>query len=82
MKSCRKHNSQAAARPSAPASRTTQAVNVPVHRYSHPIRSKSPASRASSTEELLAGILESLSRQSELLEELLRRTGGDNSDTK
>ena len=82
MRSCRKHNSRTAAKQSVPASRTSGIANVPVHRYSHPIRCKSPASRAASAEELLAGILEALSRQSELLEELLRRTGGDISDTK
>lgn len=82
MKPCRKHNSRTAPRQSVPVSRVSDLSGIPVHRYSHPIRCKPPASRPSSTEELLAGILESLSRQSELLEELLRRTGAENSDAK
>lgn len=57
------------------------AQKVPVHRYSHPIRTKA-AVYANSTDELLAGVLETLSHHSDLLEELLRRTGGDSSDTK
>ena len=48
---------------------------TPVHRYSHPIRTARPPQRIS-TEELLSYILETLSRQSEQLEELLRRTEG------
>ena len=45
----------------------------PVRRYIHPIRSN-PAPRRDSLEEALAGMLETLSRQTDLLEELLRRT--------
>jgi hypothetical protein len=44
-----------------------------VRRYIHPIRSN-PAPRRDSLEEALAGVLETLSHQTDLLEELLRRT--------
>lgn len=87
MKSCR--NTGPSRRPaafhtpqtggqSAPAAR--QDAAAPVNRYSHPIRVKSAARRGSS-EELLAYIMESLSHQTELLEELLRRTEGGGPDT-
>ncbi len=49
-----------------------------VHRYVHPIRT---AARPS-VEELLSGVLEALDRQSEQLDEVLRRLERDNSDTK
>lgn len=76
MKSSRNTDpSRRAAR--APAPRSAPAVpQARVNRYSHPIRVKS-ASRRSGTEELLGYILESLTRQGELLEELLRRAGAD-----
>ena len=45
----------------------------PVRRYIPPIRSN-PAPRRDSLEEALAGVLETLSHQTDLLEELLRRT--------
>ena len=51
----------------------SQAHEPPVRRYIHPIRSN-PAPRRDSLEEALAGMLETLSRQTDLLEELLRRT--------
>ena len=71
MKPCRNMSMQrrAAGTGETPFSQTN------VNRYSHPIRVKG-ASRPSSTEELLAYILETLSRQDEQLEELLRRTEG------
>lgn len=67
------------------AARTLPAVppapqEATVHRYIHPIRITMPSTR-SETEELLSYMMDQLSRQSEMLEELLRRTGGDNSDT-
>ena len=71
MKSRRRQNR----RPRAAASRTD---NIPVHRYSHPI--SAPVRRASATEE--PGIRETLQRQTEMLEELLRRTEGYISDAK
>lgn len=52
-----------------------------VHRYVHPIRTARPAARPT-TEELLSGMLETLERQSEQLDEVLRRLERDNSDTK
>ena len=81
MKPCRKQNHTnraASVQRTAPSSKA--ASQVAVHRYVHPIRTARPAVR-SQTEELLAGILESLSRQSEQLEEVLSRLGRDNSDT-
>lgn len=81
MKSCRKNSrgtnrtalQQSAARSSAVPS------SAAVHRYVHPIRTARPA--AAPVEELLADVLEALSRQSEQLEEVLRRLERDNSDT-
>ena len=82
MKPCHKQNyltrTAAVQRTSQPSGAFSQ---TPVHRYVHPIRTTRPAAR-NQTEELLAGILESLSRQSEQLEEVLRRLGRDNFDTK
>ena len=46
---------------------------APVHRYTPPIRTARPAQR-SAMEETLSYILETLSRQSDQLDELLRRT--------
>lgn len=51
-----------------------------VRRHVHPIRTSPPPAR-DGLEQALARITEALSRQTELLEELLRRTEGDNSDT-
>ena len=68
----------------APVSRSTlsarPASQTPVHRYIHPIRTARPVQR-SGVEELLADVLEALSRQSVQLDEVLRRLEGDNSDT-
>ena len=77
MKSRRRQNN----RPHqfSPASRVG---NIPVHRYSHPISTKSPVRHASATEDLLSELREVLARQSEMLEELLRRTEGYISDAK
>ena len=80
MKPCRKQNHPSRA---ASAQRTPPLRTVPqpaVHHYVHPIRTFRPAAR-SQTEELLADILETLSRHSEQLEEVLRRLERDNSDT-
>ena len=75
MKYCPK---QAARRQTAGEARLAPAAvqstpGPPVRRYIHPIRSN-PAPRRDSLEEALAGMLETLSRQTDLLEELLRRT--------
>lgn len=51
-----------------------------VNRYSHPILVKG-SRRPSSTEELLSYILETLSHQGDLLEELLRRSAEAETDT-
>lgn len=79
MKSCRRQNKprQTASRQQAPRERA-----VPVHRYSHPIHAKPPVRQDASAGEVLESVLQALSRQSDLLEELLRRTGGDIPDTK
>ncbi len=75
MKYCPK---QAARRQTAGEARLAPAAvqstpEPPVRRYIHPIRSN-PAPRRDSLEEALAGVLETLSHQTDLLEELLRRT--------
>lgn len=86
MTACRRQN-QTRRTASAAAGRTASrqgngsAVEPAVRRYAHPIQTARPA-RPSQTEAALGQILEALSRQSELLEELLRRTGGNNPDTK
>ena len=82
MKPCRKQN-QTKRRPVQPPEVTRSVSGPPpaLHRYVHPIRTVRPAVR-SAQEELLAGILEALSRQSEQLDEVLRRLERDNSDTK
>jgi len=73
MKPCRKQNHTAAQRHAA-------MPEASVRRYVHPIRTaRSPA--RSPTEEMLSYVLEALSRQSEQLEEVLRRLDSDNSDT-
>lgn len=51
-----------------------------IHRYVHPIRTSSPAPR-SMTEDLLAEVIETQARQSEKLDQILRRLERDNSDT-
>lgn len=80
MKPCRNPNMpprrQTAAGQSGGQSAPPPVGPTPVHRYTHPIRTARPAQR-SSTEELLSYILETLSRQSDQLDELLRRTDGD-----
>lgn len=77
MKPCRNPNRQPRRQTAAGQSAQAPVGPIPVHRYTHPIRTVRPAQR-SSTEELLSGILETLSRQSDQLDELLRRT--DRSD--
>jgi len=64
--------------PQQPAPQNFCPGDPSVHRHIHPIRTTPPPD---STEQSLNRIIESLSRQRELLEELLRRTEGDNSDT-
>lgn len=96
MSPCRRQNSSARRQAGEPAaqsggrtartgtvrSTSPQAAAEPaVRRYVHPIQTARPC-RRSPTEELLGQILESLSRQSELLEELLRRTESNDPDTK
>ena len=75
MKYCPK---QAARRQTAGEARLAPAAvqstpEPPVRRYIHPIRSN-PAPRRDSLEVALAGVLETLAHQTDLLEELLRRT--------
>ena len=53
---------------------------VAVHRYVHPIRTSRPTPRTPA-EDLLDEVLETLTRQSEKLDEVLRRLERDNSDT-
>ena len=81
MKSRRRQNSRAAARQLTATGRS-KVQNVPVRRYSHPISTRSPVRQVPTAEELLSSIQESLARQAELLEELLRRTEGYSSDAK
>lgn len=77
MKPCRNQNMPPrrppAAGQSGGQSARTPLSAAPVHRYSHPIRTARPA-RRSSMEETLSFVLETLSRQSDQLDELLRRT--------
>lgn len=80
MKPCRKQNPPAPRQPGSSGNSAAAALDTPVRRYTHPIRTTRPTQR-STTEELLSYVLETLSRQSEMLEELLRRGEGDNSDT-
>ena len=82
MKPCRKQN-QTKRRPVQPpeVARSVSGPPPALHRYVHPIRTARPAAR-SPLEEVLSDILETLSRQSEQLEEVLRRLERDNSDTK
>ena len=84
MKPCRRQN-QSAARPAASVQpvavqRPSAAPETNVRRYVHPIRTAKPPAR-DPAEEMLSYILEALSRQSEQLDEVLRRLDGDNSDT-
>lgn len=83
MKPCHKSNQsprRSGAAQSQPAERTLPTQDAVLHRYVHPIRTARPAMQ-SPTEEILAGILEQLSRQSEQLEKVLRHLEGDNLDT-
>ena len=84
MKSCRKQHQPTRRPAQSPDSGRSVSVSGPpaaFHRYVHPIRTVRPAARPAQ-EELLADILETLSRQSEQLDEVLRRLERDNSDTK
>ena len=83
MKPCRKQNQPAGtpAASSQPAvQRSAPSQEVSLRRYVHPIRTAKPPAR-DPTEEMLSYVLEALSRQSEQLDEVLRRLDGDNSDT-
>ena len=86
MKSCRKQNPIIAARPASGRSDTTAAPRhavmpeTNVRRYVHPIRTVKPQARTP-VEETLSYVLEALSRQSEQLDEVLRRLECDNLDT-
>ena len=83
MKPCRKQNQAAAqAAPVRPMSvqRSAAVPETNVRRYVHPILTAKPPARTP-TEEMLSYVLEALSRQSEQLDEVLRRLDGDNSDT-
>ncbi|MCI8681051.1 MAG: hypothetical protein HFF81_09740 [Oscillospiraceae bacterium] len=77
MKPCRNQNMPPHRPPvsgqSGGQSAPTPMAAAPVHRYTHPIRTARPAQR-SAMEETLSYILETLSRQSDQLDELLRRT--------
>lgn len=74
MKYCQKYAARRQTSGEAkPAPAAQPAQEPPVRRYVHPIRS-SPAPRRDPLEEVLAGVLETLSHQTVLLEELLRRT--------
>ncbi len=74
MKPCRKQNQTAAAQ------RHAATPEASVRRYVHPIRTAKPPAH-SPAEEMLSYVLEALSRQSEQLDEVLRRLDSDNSDT-
>ena len=81
MKPCRKSNSnhrRPAEAPPAPVQ--SPPSETAVRRYVHPSRTARPAARPAA-EDMLSDILELLSRQSEQLEEVLRRLERDNSDT-
>ena len=59
--------------PCRAAGTCTEAAPAHANRYCHPIRVRGTV-RSGSTEELLGRVLEALSHQGDLLEELLRRT--------
>lgn len=75
MKYCQKYAArrQTAGEAKPAPSAVQSPPEPPVRRYVHPIRSN-PAPRRDPLEEVLADMLETLSRQTALLEELLRRT--------
>jgi len=81
MKSRRMQNNCPRRQTAASQSPAGRPAETPVHRYVHPIRIARPY-RRDITEELLSSVLEALSRQSDQIEELLRRTDRDNLDTK
>lgn len=87
MKPCRKQNQKTGSPGSVPgrpvpvsAPRPAVIPESSVRRYVHPIRTAKPPVHTPA-EETLSYILEALSRQSEQLDEVLRRLDGDNSDT-
>lgn len=83
MKPCHKQsqNQRRTAETAQTAPASQQPMDAAVHRYVHPIRTARPAARPAA-EELLGDVLEALGRQSEQLEEVLRRLERDNSDTR
>ena len=69
--------------PQGAAVPASQAHEPPVRRYIHPIRTTGPIQEGPAlSQDPLAEIRETLERHSRLLDELLRRTGDDNSDTR
>ena len=70
MKPCRSKNQPR--QPSGTTARRT-APEPPVHRHIHPIQTAAPMV-CDPTEQMLCAVLDTLRRQTELLEELLRRT--------
>lgn len=86
MKPCRKQKQPAgaqtaSARPGSPAVQRAAVIReTNVRRYVHPIRTTKPPARTPA-EEMLSYVLEALSRQSEQLDEVLRRLDGDNPET-
>ena len=80
MKPCRKQNQTFAARTVSVQQRPAAVPETTVRRYVHPIRTVRPPARTP-VEETLSYVLEALSRQSEQLDEVLRRLDGDNLDT-
>ncbi len=81
MKPCRKLHNHPHRQMAAGQAAANRPAEMPVHRYTHPIRTVRPYQRAT-TEELLSSLLDALSRQSEQIGELLRRMDRDNLDTK
>lgn len=71
---------QRPARPVATAPAPPPPPAADLHRYSHPIRTVCPAERQA-MEELMGELLEAAARQTEMLEEVLRRLERYNSDT-
>lgn len=69
--------------PQGAAVPVSQAHEPPVRRYIHPIRTAGPTQNLpEQAADPLAEIQETLERHSRLLDELLRRQGSDNSDTR
>ena len=80
MRPCHKQNRNHRRPPEIRRESAPPPREAAVHRYVHPIRTARPAARPG-VEELLGDVLDALSRQSDQLEEVLRRLERDNSDT-